>query len=128
MFADVSPGQATAQTHALPRGPRVSLRRVCIRDLDGIRDLAERQGVLTEELELARLVRADPQSWLVVCATAHVGATETVLGLGMIEIGDSAATVPSLLLVDAQATEGLAALLAGALVGHARTLAGSQVA
>lgn len=110
---------------ALPDGTRLTLRRVRLRDLESLRALAARAGIVCEELELARLVRSDPGQRLVLCATALDG--DAVLGIGVIELGRSA-TMPSLVLVDPTAGEGLGRVIADALVDRARALGGSIVA
>ena len=117
--ADTEPSDVTL---ALPRGPRVNLRSVRARDLDAVRSLAERAGLVCDELELARLVRSDPTVRLVLCATARIDDVETVLGLGVIELAQGA-TMPSLLLVDAALTDGLQAVLHEALIARAHELA-----
>ena len=127
MSVDIDHGALTPQSYALARGPLVRLRLVRLRDLDSIRSLAAKAGLVCEELELARLVRCDLRRRLVLCATAIVDSAEAVLGVGMIELGRSA-TMPSMLLVDAELTDGLHAVLADALVGRARELAGATVA
>ena len=111
------PGALLAHYHALPRGPRVCLRLARRRDLAGIADLFTRQGIPVHELSLARLVSFDLLSQLVLCATALIGTTETVVGVGAIELDRP--TEPTLVVVDDAETEGLAELLAGALVAHA---------
>lgn len=111
------PGALLAQYHALPRGPRVCLRLARRRDLGGIADLYARQGVAVHELSLARLVSFDLLSQLVLCATALIDSTETILGVGAIELDRPAD--PTLVVVDDAETDGLAELLSGALVAHA---------
>jgi hypothetical protein len=129
MSVEIDPGAATMpRSYALPRGPRVCLRPSRSRDLEAVRALATRAGLATEDLALARLVRPDPHRRLVLCATPAAGSAETVLGVGVIELGGSAATIPSLLLVDTHVTGGLHGVLADALIDGARALAGSQVA
>ena len=127
MSVDIDHRALVPHTFALPRGPRVTLRLVRSRDLDALRELALKGGLYCDELELARLVRSDPADRLVLCATATVDSAEALLGVGVIELGNSA-TMPSLLLVDAELTGGLQSLLAGALVERARELAALHVA
>ena len=127
MSVDVTHPVPPPELHALRRGPRVHIRPVRLRDLDSLRILAAKAGLVCEELELARLARSDSRSRLVLCATAPVGASEAVLGVGVIELGRSA-TMPSLLLVDTELTDGLHRVLADALLSRARELAGTQVA
>ena len=52
-------GALLAQYHPLPRGPRVCLRLARRRDLAGIANLYDRQGLPVDELSLARLVSFD---------------------------------------------------------------------
>jgi hypothetical protein len=107
--------------HPLPRGPRVRLRLAQSRDLAGIRELLARTGVEPfEELELARMVRSDPRRRVVVCATALLGSTELVIGVGALDVD---AADPELLIVDRELTDGLDELLREALLQRARTIA-----
>ncbi len=110
-------GALLAQYHPLPRGPRVCLRLARRRDLAGIADLYARQGIAVPQLSLARLVSFDLLNQLVLCATALIDATDTVVGVGAIELDRP--TEPTLVVVDDANTEGLAELLSGALVAHA---------
>ncbi len=114
----------TAAEHVatLADGQRVSMRRVRLRDLDALRAIAARAGIVCEEFELARLVRSDPSERLVLCATAVVDGAEAVLGVGVIELASSA-TMPSLILVDPASGRPLAVLLAEALIDRARAVA-----
>jgi hypothetical protein len=111
------PGALLAHYHPLPRGPRVCLRLARRRDLAGISDLYTRTGLPVGRLSPARLVSFELPSQLVLCATALVAATEMVLGVGAIELARPDA--PTLVVVDEARTEGLAELLADALVIHA---------
>jgi hypothetical protein len=121
------PGALLASSYALPRGPRVTLRLVRGRDLSGIRGLARRAGADLDELALVRLVNFDLSAQIVMCATALVGTSETVVGVGAIEL-DAPNPAPSRLIVDEELTDGLAGLLTGALTGHAAALARARVA
>jgi hypothetical protein len=129
MISGFDPGALLARSYGLARGPRVCLRLARSRDLDGVRGLFERQGLQPCELELERLVRADPRRRLVICATALIGSAETVVGVGVIGLDPAAAgTGPELVLVDEQLTEGLQELLTDALVGRADVLARGRAA
>jgi hypothetical protein len=122
------PGALLARSYDLPRGPRVILRLARVRDLPRIGELLMRQGIDPDELELVRLVRFDPRRRLVICATALVGSMDAVVGVGAIDLGDHNGPVPSLVVVDHGATEGLAELISEALIGRARTAAGARAA
>jgi hypothetical protein len=111
-----------ARPATLADGTRVAMRRVRLRDLDALRGLAARAGIVCEDFELARLVRSDPGERLVLCATTVRERTETVLGVGVIELAGSA-TMPSLILVDPPCGRPLAELLADALLDRARAAA-----
>jgi hypothetical protein len=114
--------------HVLASGASVSLRPARSRDLDALRSLAARNGIVCEDLELARLVRSDTASRLVLCATTVSDGAEQVVGIGVIELGRWS-TMPSLVLVDPAVGEGLARLVADALIERARALAAAgQVA
>ncbi|HET9124402.1 MAG TPA: hypothetical protein VFN65_05915 [Solirubrobacteraceae bacterium] len=113
---------ASADAPAFMDGTRVAMRRVRLRDLDALRAIAARAGILCEEFELARLVRSDPGDRLVLCATAVRGGVEVVLGVGVIERSGST-TMPSLILVEPAYGRPLADLLADALIARARAVA-----
>jgi hypothetical protein len=105
------------RSYQLPRGPRVRLRMVGPRDAGAIRSLLTRQGLDLDELELARLVRFDPRCRAVICASALIGPTETIVGIGAIDLD---AQTPDLVLVDDDAGEDLRQLVVGALVSRAQ--------
>ena len=113
----------------LEDGTPVTMRRGRLRDLDALRCLAARSGIVCDELELARLLRSDPAQCLILCATTPVdtpsgsqGGAETLIGTGVIELSGTA-TMPSLILVDPAHGTTLARWLAQALVHHARIAA-----
>jgi hypothetical protein len=108
--------------HVLSDGTAVSLRPARARDLEALGSLAERNGVMCEELELARLVRSDSSQRLVLCASTVVDAAETVVGVGFIEL-ERSSTMPSMVLVDPSVGAGLSRLVADALIDRARELA-----
>ena len=120
------PGALLAQYHPLPRGPRVCLRLARRRDLAGLSDLYRRQGIPADQLSMARLVSFDLLTRLVLCATALVDRTETVLGIGAIEL--ERPHEPTLVVVDDVQTDGLADLLTDALVTHATALSQARAA
>ncbi|MGZ4176917.1 MAG: hypothetical protein ACXVR1_16970 [Solirubrobacteraceae bacterium] len=120
------PGALLAHYHPLPRGPRVCLRLVRPRDLRGISDLFARAGIPIDQLAVARLVSFELLSQLVLCATALVDSTAMVLGVGAVELDRP--DEPMLVVVDEARTEGLAELLAGALVTHATALSQARAA
>lgn len=129
MTPSFDPGALLARYYQLPRGPRVCLRLVRVRDLAGIEDLLHRQGLTVTGLELARLLRSHPRERVVICATALIGSAEMIVGVGVIELGDKAlAQEPTWVVADQQATEGLEELLHEALVGRARALARTRAA
>src|SRR5205085_10206314 len=100
-------------SYALPTGLRLTLRVARPSDAGGIQRLLGDLGI---ELDLLELVRFDPRRRVVVCATSLIGSTETVLGVGAIELDGAA---PDLLIVDEWQAEGLAELLQGALLARA---------
>jgi hypothetical protein len=121
----IDSGALLSRSYALPHGPRVRLRLARRRDLPALAGLLAQRGVEASELELTRLVRFDPTERTVLCATAFVGGTETVVGVGAIEL--TADAVPDTVVVDERLTEGLGELLGAALTqradAHARRVA-----
>lgn len=113
---------AVGHAATLSDGTPLAMRRVRLRDLDALRCIAARAGVVCEEFELARLVRSDPGERLLLCATAVRDGNETVLGVGVIELS-GVTTMPSLILVDPAYGRPLAVLLAEALLDGARAAA-----
>ncbi len=133
MIDGFDPGALLARSYRLPRGPRVCLRLARIRDRAAIAELLDkRQGGPVDEVDLGRLVRADPRRQLVICATALIGGAETLVGLGAIELSPSSglghATAPSLLVCDESLAPGLQGLLSGALTGRALALRQARAA
>jgi hypothetical protein len=100
----------------------VCLRLARTRDLPGIRELFTSHGLAPHELELARLVRADPRRQIVICATALVNSAETIVGVGAIDLDGAPGREPALLLADDRITDGLEELLTDALMGRAQAL------
>jgi hypothetical protein len=117
-----------SRSYPLPRGPRVRLRIARPSDRAGVIDLLARERIELEELERYRLFSFDPRRRLVICATALIGATETVVGVGAIELGPDARTEPDLLVIDETLTDGLGELLAAALTGRASAIASRSAA
>ena len=119
MTHPVDTGALLARSYALPYGPRVRLRLARRSDLPAIRALLERRGVPASELSLDRLVRYDPRRRVVMCASALVGGTETIVGIGAVDLADGAD--PETLVIDERLTGGLGELLGAALVRRAQT-------
>lgn len=128
MNSSFDPGALLASSYLLPRGPRVRLRLPQLRDAPAIGELLRSQGRGPEDLEAARLVRFDPRRRLVICATALIGARETVVGIGAIDLEPGRQTQPDTLVVDRELTDGLDGLLARALIGRAAAVARTRAA
>jgi hypothetical protein len=96
-----------------------------MRDQRAIASFLSERGVASGELLAARLVTSDPQQRVVICATAFLGASETVVGVGSIHVGEPAA---DMLVVDSELTDGLDELLTQALVRRAETIAERRAA
>ncbi|MEP6954536.1 MAG: hypothetical protein ABI950_10800 [Solirubrobacteraceae bacterium] len=66
--------------HTLPSGRRVRVRLPQRGDLPGLLALHDRAGRAISDLDARRLLRYDPRSRAVVCATAWVDGAETLVG------------------------------------------------
>jgi hypothetical protein len=63
-----------------------------------------------------------------MCATGLVGSSETLVGVGAIELAADGSAQPDTLIVDGEHRAPVAALLASALVGRASASARSRAA
>jgi hypothetical protein len=122
------PGALLARYYSLPTGGRVRLRLVRPRDRDGIGDLFAARGRAVDDLELARLVAFEVPRRVVLVATALIGATEKVVGVGAIELGERGPSRPTLVLADAALADELGPLLTDALIGHAESISRARAA
>lgn len=103
------------------------LRLARLRDLRGVEDLFAREGYGLTRLELERLLRSHPRERLLLCATALIGGTETVVGFGAIGLdrpGDS----PTEIITDSELAPDLGSLVAEALLGRAEALVRARAA
>ncbi len=125
MDSNFDPGALLARSYELPRGPRVRLRLPGPGDAPAIGDLYVRCGLEAGELELARLLRFDPRTRVVIAATALVDSRETTVGIGSIALK---ADAPDTVVVDGQLTDGLDELLRRALIGRARAITAARAA
>jgi hypothetical protein len=101
--------EALLSHHSLPSGAVVRLRVPRASDLDGIVALAAQDSARIGDTEAERLVRFDPRSRAVACATVLDGVGETVVGIGAIDLRDVAD--PDLLVIDDGYGEELQGLL-----------------
>ena len=118
------PGALLGHVYELADGTSVRLRLARGSDFQAVRELLERDS---RGLSAAKLLHFDPQREYVLCATALLDGRETLLGIGSIKL-DGEVTEPALLLTDDRAGDGLRRLLAGALVGKARTIPRARAA
>jgi hypothetical protein len=118
MTEPIDVGALLSRTYELPAGPRVRLRYARRSDLPGLRRLLEARDIEPSDVALNRLVRYEPSRRAVICACAQIGGTETIVGVGAIDLEDGAE--PDTLVVEAALAEGLTDLLAAALLGRAR--------
>jgi hypothetical protein len=106
----------------------VGLRLARSSDAASIRELLERLGLDHEDLQAARLVHFDPCRRCVLCATALIGASETLVGVGAIGLEPGRTAAPDALIVDEQHHPGLADLLASVLLARVSAVARSRAA
>lgn len=98
----------------LASGDRVRVRLPHASDRAGVEALHARLGhERAGELGVARALRFDPRTHLVLCATAWTGNAQALVGYGAIEHG---AVAPHLLVCDDTEAPGLRAALHQALV------------
>jgi hypothetical protein len=121
------PGALLARSYTLARGPRVRLRLARQRDLAPIESLLRREGSGCDQLDVVRLLRADPRRQLAITATALIGSVESVIGFGAIDL-DAPGAAPTTLVVDRELTDGLDTLLSDALIGRAEALRRTRAA
>jgi hypothetical protein len=126
MPASFAHGPLLGNSYDLGDGFRVRLRMARSSDLAPIRALVERRQARAE-LELASLVQFDPRRRCVICATALIDSTETLVGVGAIDLDGGMAEPDTLLLAD-ELTEDIAGLLAGALRARASYAAEARAA
>jgi hypothetical protein len=88
-------------------------------DEAGIRELLRRYGHSPEQLQVAGLIRFDPRRRVVLCATALIDSTESVVAIGSIELDRDGDPAPELLVVDQALADGTGDLLERALLGRA---------
>ncbi len=101
------------------------LRLAQMRDLRSISEFLRVQGRDPAELEAARIAAFDPRRRVAICATTLIGSSETVVGIGAIDVGGSE---PDLLVVDEALTDGLDDLLASAVLSRAAAIASRPAA
>jgi hypothetical protein len=115
---DASP---LTRTYALDSGPRVRLRLARRSDEPAVRALLAGRGVEATDLEIRRLLSFDVQRRVVLCAFAPLRGSETLVGIGAIDVADDAE--PDTLVVDERLTDGLGELLGEVLAVRARARA-----
>ena len=105
MARSFDPGALLGGSFTLDDDVRVRLRLARSSDSAMIRDLVARVGS-RRELQLARLVHFDPRHRAVICATALIDSTETLVGVGAIDLDGTGE--PEVVIVDARALPGAA--------------------
>src|SRR5437588_6791487 len=111
------PGALLGHVYTLADGSCVRLRLSRTSDFAAICGLLAKAGSDASDLEAASLVQFDPRRRYVVCATGLVNSTESLLGLGSIELD---AREPDLLMLADPSQEELRWGLETVLVDAAR--------
>jgi hypothetical protein len=106
---------------------RVRLRMARSSDIVPIRALVARRPA-ARDLELTSLVQFDPRRRCVICATALIDSTETLVGVGAIDVDVDSTAEPDTLLVADEHGEQITGLLAGALTARAAEAARARAA
>lgn len=117
------PGALLGTSYPVRGGYRVRLRIARTSDASSIRGLLERLNLGPADLEVARLVQFDPRRRCVLCATALIDGSETLVGVGAVDLDGPVSGVPDTLIVDAPLADELPGLLTAALAGRARLTA-----
>jgi hypothetical protein len=115
-------------SYPLRDGFRVRLRMARSSDAAPIRGLLDRVDFAAGDLDLARLVQFDPRRRCVLCAAALIDSTETLVGVGSIALDTGGLPEPDTLVVAEEHAEGVAELLAGALMDRAAYAAQARAA
>ena len=126
MAQGFEPGALLGRVYTLPSGLRVRLRLLRPTDADAVGELCARCGADAGELELARLVRADPRWDVIACASALIGSSEVMMGIAALDLRrDQQAAA---LVIDPAASGGLDELLVQAVNGRAAELRTARAA
>jgi hypothetical protein len=120
------PGALLGSSFTLDTGVRVRLRLARSSDTALIGDLVARLGGRPDELELARLVQFDPRRRVVICATALIDSTETLVAVGAAELDGTGEH--EVVIVDAEQSEALTRLLAAVLAFKVTAAVASRAA
>lgn len=107
-------------TAPLPDGRRVRVRLPHAADRQEIALLHDRLGVAIDDLELARALRFDPRTQIVLCATVWDEDREVVVAWASATRGREDADT---MIADEALAPGVRLLLATALAGHHRAAA-----
>ncbi len=119
-------GSLLGHVYTLQDSLTVRLRLARTSDVGPVCGLLARHGVDAPDLVAARLVHFDPRRQYVVCATALIGSTETLVGIGAIALDATAR--PHILIVDEAHADQVAPLLTAALVESAAVIGSSRAA
>lgn len=107
-------------TAPLPDGRRARLRYPQASDRDAVAALHARLGLRADEVEIARTLRFDPRTRVVLCATTWVDGQETVVAWAAAPRGHATAHT---ILADEILAPGIGALMRRALAEQARVAA-----
>jgi hypothetical protein len=105
-----------ARTHTLPDGKRVRLRMARARDEEALRVLLRRRP-RRHGADPRALAHFDPRHRVVVCATALVGSSQEIVGMGAADLNSE--QPPEVVIAEDQSRE-LAELLRRTLDGRIR--------
>ena len=114
------------ESYELGEDFRVRLRMARSSDLLPIRALLASKH-REPEAEVTALVQFDPRRRCVICASALIDSTETLIGVGLIELDGDDAAMPRVLIVDPRYPR-VAELLTHALIARARQAARARAA
>src|SRR5947209_4197175 len=127
MTSGFEPSGLLGRYHLLEGGMRLRLRLARSSDAEAMGRLVAAHGGDGVGFQTGSLVHYDPRRRCVICASALINSTETLVGVGVIELDGDDSAAPQLVIVDPRCAR-VADLLTDALVARGREAARARAA